>query len=422
MLDRLGSVQSCDLNLRCFYRLAQLIRSVGIPLFVIVIAALSFQLRLNAQERNSKLAILLNYNDNAIVVISISKFTEKQLELIDGMRKSGAAGKLAISESINVKDVDGKVIDGKVAFSQRRLIFTPEKNLDFGKKYTVNLELKTKPKLFETRELTVPDKKFSPTVVKKFYPRTKKIPANLSRFYIEFSGPVSNEKIEDFLNFELKLVSQPDKKQTPTISLEPVDRSRWTSLLKLDNKGTRLVFSPRENDDSILEIGKQYRFSLLGSWPDANGNPLQSKTNLNATMQTTAFDFIVVDPDTTPPDLFKWKVTLPSPNTRGPLKVRFDEQMDSAMVSECLKLYKISDGPVQGNVELVNNAMSWQFVPQREWQPGNYQIRIKNKLEDLCGNSLDDLLEARTKDKKHERNKMSEMKFALGKSKKDSEK
>ena len=43
---------------------------------------------------------------------------------------------------------------------------------------------------------------------------------------------------------------------------------------------------------------------------------------------------------------------------------------------------------IEGEVQVSNEETVWKFLPKSEWAAGDYEIRVDNRLEDLCGNSI----------------------------------
>lgn len=49
--------------------------------------------------------------------------------------------------------------------------------------------------------------------------------------------------------------------------------------------------------------------------------------------------------------------------------------------------------PVIGNVRVTNRERRWEFVPAAEWLAGEYSLLVDRDLEDMSGNSLEDLFD-----------------------------
>ena len=44
---------------------------------------------------------------------------------------------------------------------------------------------------------------------------------------------------------------------------------------------------------------------------------------------------------------------------------------------------------MEGKISVHGGERRWSLIPQQEWSPGSYRLRIRSTLEDLAGNGID---------------------------------
>src|SRR5262249_30801210 len=101
--------------------------------------------------------------------------------------------------------------------------------------------------------------------------------------------------------------------------------------------------------------------------------------------------------DRSAPDPRKWRLTVPKSGTSEPLVVDFLEPMDYVGLQKALS---VSDGPtlVSGAGVISHDETRWSFTPRRPWQAGNYELLVKNSLEDLAANKVGQLFDTDLRD------------------------
>ena len=137
---------------------------------------------------------------------------------------------------------------------------------------------------------------------------------------------------------------------------------------------------PHLEEGSPLRAGREYALEVDAGWPDASGRPLAAPAGKR---------FSVGPPDHAPPSLETWEVEAPPAGTRDPLRVRFPEPLDRALLQSALGVDDPTGRPLPGRIEVGEQETLWRFFPARPWSAGAYSLRAATLLEDLAGNSLE---------------------------------
>jgi hypothetical protein len=214
--------------------------------------------------------------------------------------------------------------------------------------------------------------------VEAIYPTPDRLPANLLRFYLVFSAPMSSGEAHT----RLRLVD--DRGVAVSGAFLELEEELW------DPSGRRLtvLLDPgrikrglRANLESGAPLveGRGYRLEIDAAWRDAAGRPLASGL---------AKAFRAVAADRTSPDVTAWTLATPQPDTRGPLVVRFPEPLDRALLASVLSIVDERGAAVDGTIDVAAGEREWRFTPGAPWASGRYELRVGAELEDVAGNNL----------------------------------
>ena len=92
--------------------------------------------------------------------------------------------------------------------------------------------------------------------------------------------------------------------------------------------------------------------------------------------------------DSLTPDPKNWKLEIPQNNSLQPLQINFGESLDYSLLLETLTVITEKGHKVSGKWIIAAKEKGCQFVPGKNWQSGNYKLKIETRLEDLAGNNL----------------------------------
>lgn len=215
-----------------------------------------------------------------------------------------------------------------------------------------------------------------PTEVLNIYPSSEKVPDNLLRMYLRFSAPMSRGEVYKFV----KLLRD-DGTEVKDAFLE-IGEELWAAegtrlTLLFDPGRVKRGLKPREVAGPVLETGKKYELVVSKEWPDADGFPLKADKR---------WKFAALDPDDTPVDPAKWKLT--PPERKGALRVTFDKPLDHALVNRMVWVEK--DGKRLDLPMGTPDDAAWADIGggNSVWAAGKYKLVIDTRLEDVCGNRV----------------------------------
>ena len=213
--------------------------------------------------------------------------------------------------------------------------------------------------------------------VEAVFPSASRLPENLLKFYIHFSGPMSRGEVYR----RVRLVTDDGVVDLPFLELgeELWDPEGRRLTLLFDPGRIKRGLKPREDSGQILLSNQRYVLKIDAGWPDAQGNPLAENYQK---------EFVVTSADYTQPDASKWRLKIPAGRTRQPLVVTFSESMDHAMSQRVLSVVGPSGIPVRGKISLSQQETRWLFQPDDPWSLGDYRLMFDTALEDVAGNSI----------------------------------
>jgi hypothetical protein len=230
------------------------------------------------------------------------------------------------------------------------------------------------------------------TRVEQIFPGSDVVPENLLRIYVYFSAPMSLGQSHRYV----RLIGE-DGAEVPNafLLLEPElwgpERRRLTLLF--DPGRIKRGLRTHEELGTALRQGERYRLVIDSAWPDGEGNPLLAGTEK---------PILVAQPDRRSPDPSDWQLQEPAAGSRQPLILRFGEPLDHALVQRLLVVRDSKGKIVQGEVRIDQNETQWSFLPAVEWPAGSFVLEAGNWLEDLAGNNLSGLFDARIQDRASE--------------------
>lgn len=217
------------------------------------------------------------------------------------------------------------------------------------------------------------------------WPLSGRVPANLLRFYVEFSEPMVAKDVAS------KVALVDSSGQPIADAFVDIPNGLWdpdqTRLTLFVHPGRiKRGVGPNQRLGPVLRPGDTVRLRV--------GSDLESRSGgaLNAAFERT---FAVGPADRTRPDSNGWIVEPPA-SSGLPVTVRFDEPLDRAQL---LRFASIRDGEgavLEGQVRVGEDGLSWSFWPSELWRSGTYQVRARSDIEDLAGNTPERLFEVET--------------------------
>lgn len=270
------------------------------------------------------------------------------------------------------------------------IIFEPQFPLAPGVKYRITGDL-PQPLTFE-----IPKPPPGPPVsVAAVFPSANVLPENTLRFYVHFSGQMTHGDIYR----HVKLIRDDGAEVTrPFLELDEElwssDGLRVTMLFHPGRVKRELV--PREQDGPILEEGRTFTLVFSRGWKDADGRPLAEEFRKT---------FRVGPPEDTGIDLKTWSLMAPRSGSMEPLIVRLAKPADHALLASALSVVDANGKPVPGEITVGGGERVVTFAPVAPWPAGLHRLVVDRRLEDACGNRVDEPFEVDAKTPKREANR-----------------
>lgn len=266
---------------------------------------------------------------------------------------------------------------GRVNVQDGVLRFSPLFPLQKGLEYFVAIGASLTGKTYYT--FSIPASELKPeATVSQIFPTASELPANLLKFYLHFSHPMS---LGDSYSHIRLLDENGDSVELPFLELgeELWDREGKRLTLLFDPGRIKSGLKPRMENGSILREDERYTLVIADSWKDAEGQPLKKGFEK---------EFSVVQPDIESPRLDNWNLKVPEANSKSELRLEFPEALDEALLSRVLLVLDSNDRVVEGSIRIDYGEQRWSFEPREAWREGGYRVQVETILEDVSGNSV----------------------------------
>lgn len=320
--------------------------------------------------------LILPKHSDGVIRLNISTFASEMVETF-------GYDHLAVFVENDVKKYpSNRATQGQYTTKGNYLIFKPYFPFEKGMTYIV----KTKNADSDTysyhsfqieKKETVGDAK-----VINIYPSAEQLPENLLRFYIYFNTPMKKGQA-------LKHIQLIDAEgNTDKHAFMQFKEELWSG----DGKRLTILFDPGRIKRGVstnmrrgpaLEATNQYQIRISNTWQDVYGQPLE----------TTTKDIEVVEAYRTKIKANEWRINQPKAQSYEALTVHFDRIMDHALIQSMIQLKDRKGNPLAGYWEISEQEQQIQFIPEKKWKKGKYQIVIDSRLEDVAGNNLQNLLD-----------------------------
>ncbi|OYW07952.1 MAG: hypothetical protein B7X34_09795 [Acidobacteriia bacterium 12-62-4] len=161
----------------------------------------------------------------------------------------------------------------------------------------------------------------SSTVVEAVYPTADRLPENLLKFYVVFSGPM--QRGEGWTRLQL-LKANGTPVELPFLE---IDQELWDP----GNRRFTILFDPGRIKRGVLPlnevgpalvVGETYTLVVDAAWRDAAGAPLRTGYRKK---------FTVTEAERRPIEPSAWRVVTPRAGSRDPLTVEFGRPLDAAL-------------------------------------------------------------------------------------------
>jgi hypothetical protein len=293
--------------------------------------------------------------------------------------------------AVQVEGATDTFVAGRYVVGQDALEFVPAFPFDTGRIYRVHLDASRLVSGRTAASAVVELKTVAPdagplAMVTTIHPDIDEWPANLLRFYVHFSVPMSHENGVRFVHvLDSKGAEVSDSLLESPVDFWSPDQKRFTVFFDPGRVKSDLV--PNLMLGRALRPGHQYTILIDKGWRDAAGRPMAAEFRKS----------IRVTPAVNRPlRIADWRIGVPHAGTREPLSLSVPWPLDHALFERTIGVTAGSE-PVPGHARVLPGEREWQFVPDTTWSATSHQIVIQSVLEDVSGNLIDQPFEVDAK-------------------------
>lgn len=269
----------------------------------------------------------------------------------------------------------GPAMFGRSTRRGKKLSFQPSVSLKRGEVYLARLT-EGRRDLAE-RKYRIPRRTEQPDPPKVLavYPTAKAIPANLLKFYIYFSEPMrEGREVFDLIRI---VDSKGRTVEAPWRQVELWDADARRLTLWIHPGRIKRGVSLRQMTGAVLRAGEEYQLVVDERVQAMSGAALK---------KAYSHRFRAIPEDRSAPAPGDWKMEIPMAGSRRELQVSASESFDHVLWKRHQWIEDARGRRVKGFVQLAEGEREWRFKPDRNWEPGRYQLCVDQWLEDLGGN------------------------------------
>jgi hypothetical protein len=215
------------------------------------------------------------------------------------------------------------------------------------------------------------------------WPAASSLPANILRFYVEFSSPAEADFERE--NLSLRTASGelvPDAFLILNEELWSADGRRLTIFME-PGRIKRGMGATTEHEPALV-AGRSYRLEVS----TAGGVLIK--------------EFEVLPAVTKPIAEGEWALSVPAAGSRKPLSIAFGRVMDNAILDGEFDV-RDPDGERVKGVRQLLDGRTLRLVPDSPWKRGHHQLLASPLLEDVCGNRVGEALDHRVGERQRAR-------------------
>jgi hypothetical protein len=218
------------------------------------------------------------------------------------------------------------------------------------------------------------------------YPSTDVLPANLLRFYVQFSRPMRET---DVIFDRIRIIDDRGRVVVDPWRRAPLWNHDGTRLTLLIHPG-RIKNGVNLNEDlgPVLDPERTYTLEIDAKVVDADDVPMAKTFQKKFTTTKAVRSFVLAE---------DWKLTAPKQGTRDALSLSFPRPLDHALLQRMVAVVGKDKRPIAGKVTVGKEEKSLTFVPAAPWQDAEYRVVVDPQLEDLAGNTPEQLFDVDNK-------------------------
>jgi hypothetical protein len=321
-------------------------------------------LLLSSCRQNKQEEIDIIWNNERAVAISIPK----------SLLNQAPADSFSTFLQVRLESENPVAILGGHSIAGDKLLFKPLIPFSRGLSYEIIFRNKQIGKI----KIPLADAKDAPSLI-AIYPTQDTLPENLLKLYLQFSRPMREGESQKYIAL---LNNHNDTLPNIFLDLQPElwNNERTVLTIWLDPGRIKRDLIPNQKMGNPLKKGERYTLTVSANWKDVQGLPLA---------RAFTRQFIVGSRDSISPDPDRWTLDLPSAGTNQPLVININEPLDYFLLKETIDIIDGNGNKVTGDLKIGNEETMFEFIPDKQWLPGQYRLQIASYLEDLAGNNLD---------------------------------
>jgi len=220
-------------------------------------------------------------------------------------------------------------------------------------------------------------------MVADIYPSASVLPENVLRFYLHFSAPMAPGRSHEFVTLRDES-GHPDREAFMVFTQElwNADRTRLTLLVD-PGRIKKSIAASRGPGPALVE-GRRYTLTIDAGWPTADGS---------LTLVAFSRHFRVGPALRHLPSVGEWHRTEPEPGSTDLFVITFDRPFDRHLLADAIEIVGGDGRSIEGAAMVGHDEMSWSFIPAAPWPTDAVHVRVADRLEDVAGNSLRELVE-----------------------------
>lgn len=342
------------------------------------------------------LPIILLWTQEILAQVSpVFQFESDQIIIQEENLPSDVALKV-FKGKITASEIPSKgSIIGKIEKSKSIVTFTPFVPFNLDQNYT--LVYRDKISYFKIPIAS----DYQHLTIQSIFPSKTTLPANILKWYIQFSQPVNRANIYDHIHF---YDANGTKIPRAILPLENALLNEAGTLLTIwiEPGRQKRGLGPNEKLGSVFEVGQQYSLVISKNLRDKNGLKMP---------QDLIHHFSTIENDRISPNAKKWKIESPKVNSQNTLQINFQESIDYGSALHAFKIINSTGEEISGHWSWTDFESTLLFTPKNDWAPDTYQIIVLTSIEDLAGNNLNRLFDGAVR-RKNENSKF-EVKLAF---------
>jgi len=213
------------------------------------------------------------------------------------------------------------------------------------------------------------------------YPSQHELPANLLKWHLSFSAPISTARVTDLISIIDQNGQIVDR---AFLKLETVLLSKDQTVLTLwvEPGRQKRGLGPNKKLGPVFEINKDYTLRVSADLKDRHGVSMLTDYTKS---------FTIIDAVRTKVNPSSWEIVPPSENEE--LAIHVTTPLDYISALHSIALYDWNDQEVTGDWLYSEEDHTITFLPATTWERGDYYIEVQRHLEDIAGNNVNRLFD-----------------------------